>query len=296
MASRNEITTRVTGARTTVRRARGRKNPCLVQYSGETLGRRYYIDHAEVVVGRSKTAGIVISDDSVSRAHARFAVSRDEVSIEDLGSSNGTWVNDRRIHARTALRDGDLLRLGLVQLKFLGRDNAENVFHDKIYRMATIDAGTQIYNRKYLLEALDSEFKYSQQRGAPLAVIFYDLDHFKRVNDHHGHACGDFVLRECSGVAKDCVRKDDVLARYGGEEFVVMLPQSDAATAVRLAERLRKAIETHRFVYDGLVLRQTVSLGVAEISPAIRTSKALLEAADQKLYQAKNGGRNRVVA
>jgi diguanylate cyclase (GGDEF)-like protein len=296
LATRNDITTRILGTKKPVRRARARGHACLIQYSGDALGRRYYINGADVMVGRAKTAGINIADESVSRAHARFTTSDETVEVEDLGSSNGTWVNDRRIRSRTALHDGDLIRLGLVQLKFLGKDNVENIFHDKIYRMATVDAGTQLYNRKYLLEALDSEFKYSRAQSLPLAVIFYDLDHFKQINDLHGHVCGDFILRKCADVAKNCVRRDDVLARYGGEEFVVVLPQTDRATATRLAERIRKAIEGHRFLHEGSTLRQTVSMGVAEMTPAMHSCEALLEDADNKLYQAKDAGRNRIVS
>ena len=213
MATRNDITTRILGTKKPVRRARARGHACLIQYSGDALGRRYYINGADVMVGRAKTAGINIADESVSRAHARFTTSGETVEVEGLGNSNGTWVNDLRTRSRTALHDGNLIIGGLVQLKFSGKNNVENIFHDKIYRMATVDAGTQLDNRNYLLEALDSEFKYSRAHSVPLAVIFYDLDHFKKINNLHGHGWGDCILRECADVAKSCVRRDNVLAR-----------------------------------------------------------------------------------
>ena len=296
MVSKNDITTRVTtGPRSTVKRA-PRKSACLIQFSGDALGRRYYMHGVDVVVGRSKTSGIIVQDNSVSRAHARLILDGDQVEIEDIGSSNGTYVNNRRIRSRRLLQDGDLLRLGLVHLKYLAKGNVENVFHDKMYRMATIDPGTQLYNRKYLLEALDSEFQFSLAQERPLAVIYYDLDFFKLVNDTYGHACGDLILRECATVAKACLRGDDILGRLGGEEFVVVLPNTNARAAARLAERIRKAIDVHKFNYEGKVLRQTVSMGVSEILPQFKSSKALLDDADQKLYQSKHGGRNRIVA
>ena len=296
MAARTEVTTRLTtGPRSAVKRS-PRKSACLIQYSGEALGRRHYIGGAEVMAGRAKTCAIVILDISVSRAHARLITDGTQVFIEDLDSTNGTFVNDRRIRTRRVLHDGDLLRMGQVHLKYLAKGNVENMFHDKMYKMATMDPGTDLYNRKYLLEALDSEFQFSRAQERPLSVIYYDLDYFKAVNDTHGHACGDFVLRECADVARACLRGDDILGRYGGEEFVVVLPNTNARVASRLAERIRKAIDTHKFQYDGKTLRQTVSMGVTEISPQFKTYKALLEDADQKLYQSKNTGRNRIVA
>jgi len=292
-----DVTTRVTaGDHRTFRRPTSRKRACLIQYNGDALGRRYFFDTSEVTLGRSPSNGIVILDVSVSREHAKCYAARDTVEIEDLGSRNGTFINDHRIEARTGLRDGDIVRLGSILFKFFAYDNVENVFHDKIYRMATIDAGTQIFNKNYLLEALEAEFTFSRVYGRPLAVIYYDLDFFKKVNDEYGHSCGDFVLQESAQIAKSCVRKDDVIGRLGGEEFVVVLPNADGVTALELAERIRKAVEAHTFVFQGKSLRQTISMGVSEIKPEFEDYKALLADADRKLYQSKRDGRNRVTS
>jgi diguanylate cyclase (GGDEF)-like protein len=290
-----DITTRVaTGLNRTFTREPTRTRPCLIQYSGDALGRRYFLDETEVSIGRAPTNGIVIADGGVSRVHAKCICFGDTLEVEDLGSRNGTFINDRRLHARTTLRDGDIVRLGTVMLKFFARNNFENAFHDKIYRMATIDPGTEVFNRSYLLETLDAEFKFSRLQNRPLSLIYYDLDFFKKVNDAHGHSCGDYVLRESAQVAKSCVRKEDVIGRYGGEEFVVVLPVADAPVATELAERIRKAIAEHAFVFEGKILNQTVSIGVSENRPAFQTYQALLDDADRKLYQSKNAGRNRV--
>jgi diguanylate cyclase (GGDEF)-like protein len=232
----------------------------------------------------------------VSREHAKCYSRNKSIEIEDLGSSNGTFVNDIPVKARTALRDGDMVRLGSVLFKFFAHDNAESVFHDEIYRRATIDAGTQIFNRNYLLEALESAFNYSRTYERALSVIYYDLDYFKKINDLYGHSCGDYVLCESAQVAKGCVRKDDIIGRLGGEEFLVVLPNADGHTAVELAERIREAIETHAFEFEGQRLTQTISIGVSEIQPAFQSYKDLLDDADRKLYQSKNEGRNRVTA
>ncbi len=297
MEYKADITTRVaTGLNRTFTREPTRTRPCLIQYSGDALGRRYFLDEPEVAIGRAATNTIVIADGGVSRVHARCIGIGETIELEDLGSRNGTFINDRRLQSRMLLRDGDVVRLGTVLLKFFARDNFENAFHDKIYRMATIDAGTEVFNRSYLLDTLEAEFKFSRIQNRPLSLIYYDLDFFKNVNDVHGHSCGDYVLRESAQVAKSCVRKEDVIGRYGGEEFVVVLPVADGPVAVELAERIRKAIAAHVFVFEGKSLNQTVSIGVSENRPEYQTYQELLDDADRKLYQSKNAGRNRVTA
>ncbi len=267
---------------------------CFVQYSGANLGKRYILDQKDMVVGRSPNVQIVVNEQSVSRNHAQCLSFGDSVSIMDLGSSNGTYVNDKRINEQYTLQDGDIIRLGNIVFKFFAQGNIENVFHDKIYRMATIDGGTQTFNKKYLLEALDSEFKFSRTYSRPLSLIYFDLDFFKKVNDTYGHNVGDFILRETSGLVKSIIRKDDIFCRFGGEEFVVLLPATDAKTAYDLAERIRQNIELHTFEYEGQVIKQTISLGVSQLNQGMSSPKDLLEDADQKLYQSKTNGRNQV--
>lgn len=291
-----ELPTRVTrGAKLARQQAGPLQAACVVLYSGKLVGQRHVLQLPHVTVGRSAGAGIVIADDSVSREHARFAISGTTVQIEDLGSSNGTLVNGQTVQGKATLRDGDMLQFGSIHLKFFSADSVESAFHDEIFRKATVDAGTQVFNRQYLLESLDTAFTYCRARSRPVSVIYFDLDFFKRVNDTHGHSCGDFVLKESAQLAKTCLRDEDVLGRYGGEEFVVVLPDCDERLAAALAERLRKTVEHHEFVYNGIVLKQTVSLGVSEIHPQFADWKALLDDADRKLYHAKHSGRNQVM-
>jgi diguanylate cyclase (GGDEF)-like protein len=271
-----------------------RSTACFVQYSGANLGKRYVLDQFEMIIGRSPNVQIVVNEQSVSRNHAQCICNEGSVSITDLGSSNGTYINDEKIDEPRLLKDGDIIRLGNIVFKFFAQGNVENVFHDNIYRMATIDALTQAFNKKYLLEALDSEFKFSRTYSRPLSIIYFDLDHFKNVNDTYGHNVGDFILKETCEVVKSQTRKDDILCRFGGEEFVILLPTTEAPTAYELAERIRKAIETHEFVVDSLKLQQTISAGVAQLTANMNTPTQLLEEADQKLYQSKTNGRNQV--
>lgn len=293
----SDIPTRATGSRRDAgRRANQERQACLIQYSGPGLGRRHVLPPGVVVIGRGTQAQLVIPDDSVSREHVRLLVVQGQVQAEDLGSSNGSQINGQALTQRTVLRDGDILQLGSVHLKFFSQDSVESAFHDEIFRKATLDVGTQVYNRMHLLESLDTAFAYSVPIAQPLSLIYFDLDHFKRVNDTHGHSCGDHVLRETARVARECVRENDILGRYGGEEFVVVLPGCDLRLAAALAERLRQTVELHTFRYEGLALRQTVSAGVSQRGEGMRTPRDLLDDADRKLYRAKQGGRNRVIA
>lgn len=267
---------------------------CFVQYSGTNLGKRYVLDQKEMVVGRSPNVQIVINEQSVSRNHAQCITQGEVVLISDLGSSNGTYVNDKRINAEHQLRDGDIIRLGNVVFKFFAQGNIENVFHDKIYRMATIDGGTQTFNKKYLMEALESEFKFSRTYSRPLSLIYFDLDHFKKVNDTYGHNVGDFILRETATLVKSVIRKDDIFCRFGGEEFVILLPATDAKTAYELAERIRQKIEAYKFESGAQVINQTVSMGVSQLNSSMSEPGHLLDDADKKLYRSKSNGRNQV--
>lgn len=290
----SDLPTRITQERREPEALSSAQRACLIQYSGDTLGRRYELPEGVVVIGRGATAQLTVADSSVSREHARCEIVGGAVSIEDLGSSNGTFINDKRLDAKTVLRDGDILRLGAVHLKYFAQDSIENIFHDRIYRKATIDAGTQVFNKHYLLETLQTAFTHAQANARPLAVIYFDLDHFKKVNDTHGHGCGDYILHECAQLARTCLRGEDVLARYGGEEFVVVLPECDMRLAGALAERIRKTIEAHSFSYGAHTVKQTVSLGVTELRETLNTYQELLDDADRKLYESKRGGRNRV--
>ena len=279
-----------------------RKRACLVQYNGAKIGKRYPLVEADSVVGRNNDVEIVITEQSVSRRHARFIQSDKAVEVEDLASANGTFVNDVKVQTRAVLKDGDMIRLGTILMKFFAHDNIESIMADKIYKMATIDAGTQIFNKQYLLDAVESEFKFSKTYSRALSVIYYDLDFFKKVNDTYGHNAGDYVLRESANVVKGMVRKDDILGRFGGEEFVIILPNTELRIAADLAERIRDGISKHPFVIDfdapdgrkRITHRQTISVGVSQLSAEHTTPEALLDSADRKLYTSKQSGRNRV--
>lgn len=274
----------------------------LVVYSGGDTGRQITLEQGTQSVGRSAAAGIQIDGPGMSRLHAEVVVDGATVTLRDLGSANGSFVQDQRLNGARLLRDGDLVRLGSVILKFYEHRSVDAALHDRVYRMAMIDSGTGLYNRRYLNDALKRELRHTRQTGRPLAVISYDLDRFKSVNDTHGHSAGDLVLRECAAVVASVVGSAGLLGRLGGEEFLVLMPGASAAVARALAERMRLAVANHTFVLPVgscedrrcVPHQQTMSLGVAEWSRAMLDACDLMDAADRRLYQSKHEGRNRV--
>ena len=283
-----------------------RQRCCLVVYSGPDLGRQILLDEGLCTLGRSATSQLQIGGPGISRLHAEICVTGAAATLRDLGSANGSFVGDTRLTEQPqALKDGDLVRLGSVALKFYAHQSLDAALHDRVLRLATVDAGTGLFNRRYLMDALKRACRTARQTGRPLCLVMLDLDHFKRVNDTHGHAAGDLVLRECAAIASLVVGQAGVLGRIGGEEFLILLPDTGLAAALALAETLRATVAEHGFelpagdagdVSGGsrVLHRQTVSLGVAVWADDMTDVSQLMAEADRGLYQSKRGGRNRV--
>jgi diguanylate cyclase (GGDEF)-like protein len=287
-------TTHLTPFRMVRESAQGK--PCLVNIypRGPGLGRRYPLETDTVVIGRESACGIAADDPSVSRRHARIQYSRKGHIVSDLGSTNGTFVNDIPVE-QTPLRDGDYLRVGGCLYRYLAGGNVEADYHEQLYRLAIVDGLTGVPNQRYLLEFLSRELSRSARYDRRLALVLFDIDRFKAVNDGHGHLCGDHVLRELANRVKAMVRTEELLARYGGEEFAFVLPEATLADAVAAAERVRVLVQDTPFIYAGKSLAVTISLGVAVTAGEKGLSGLdLIGQADEKLYQAKHAGRNRV--
>jgi diguanylate cyclase (GGDEF)-like protein len=172
----------------------------------------------------------------------------------------------------------------------------EAQYHEEIYRMTIIDGLTGAHVKRYLLEALEKEIIRARRHARDLSFMMFDIDHFKKINDYHGHLAGDFVLKELARIVQARIRRDEVFARYGGEEFAIILPETNLEGAKALSEGLREKVEQSRFVFQGEQIHVTISIGVAVLQEQDRTSMDLIKNADTKLYEAKRGGRNRVVA
>lgn len=261
--------------------------------TGPQMGARYVLKPGDALIGRTDECEICNPDGSVSRNHARIEFRDDGYCVVDLGSTNGTFINNV-LKREGKLQDGDYLRIGNCIYRFLEGGNLEAEYHEEIYRLTVQDALTGAHNRRYLMEFLDRELSRAQRFDRPLALALFDIDHFKRINDQSGHLAGDTTLRELSALLKAVVRKDELLARYGGEEFAIVLPETSAKDAAHACERLRKTVEGHPFLYQSQRIPVTVSIGVAVSGPQTATPEDLLREADDKLYEAKRGGRNRV--
>jgi two-component system cell cycle response regulator len=274
-----------------------RNRAYLIVLAGSNVGEMYRVEEGETFLGRGQTATIRLNDDGISRKHARLFQVKGEVVIEDLKSSNGTLVNGVNVQTLQALADGDKIRLGSTTiLKFTYNDHLDESFQQQMYEAALRDGLTKAYNKKYFLDRLETEIAYARRHQAHLSLLMFDVDHFKRVNDTHGHLAGDYVLAKLAKLANATVRTEDVFARYGGEEFGVICRGVPLPSAGILAERLRAVVETTVFDHEGQRLLITISIGVAgHPEQPVETGTQLIAAADQALYEAKRGGRNRVL-
>jgi len=272
----------------------GPEDACVVQIYGGDLGKRYSIT-GELTVGRDATNSIVLDMDNVSRRHARFFIEEDVGYVEDLGSTNGTFINDQDIQSRQQLRNGDLIKVGGAIFKFISGGNVEGLYHEEIYRMTIIDGLTQVHNKRYFMDFLEREMARCARYGGDLALALFDIDHFKSLNDTYGHLAGDHVLHRMAQLVAKRVRREELFARYGGEEFALVLPETSLDRAKHLGEEIRALVEEETFLFDGEEIKTTLSMGIATMVGEIEPLE-FIKLADEALYEAKGSGRNRVVA
>src|SRR4051794_6658575 len=267
----------------------------LVVLAGVSAGEMFKLQKDKTIVGRGPAVGVRLNDEGVSREHCQLVRDGEKMILEDLGSTNGTFCNGIRVDKRE-LADGDKIMVGSTTiLKFTYHDYLDEVFQRQMYESALRDGLTKVFNKKYFTDYLEKEFAYASRHTSPLALIFLDIDFFKRINDTYGHPGGDYVLSELSQMMANLVRTEDVLARFGGEEFTVLCRGTDLAGARIVAERLRRTVEERAFTFGSSTIPVTISLGIAAVPDAgVTDHAAFLAAADKALYEAKRTGRNRV--
>ena len=273
-----------------------RIRPYLVIVQSETsVGRQVRLEGV-LRIGRSASAEIRLDEDGVSRNHAKLVARPDGgIEIADLGSTNGTWINGERVTSHI-LKDGDKIQIGNTTiLKFSYQDAIDEALQKNLYESATRDGLTKLHNKKSFAEALTKEFAFAVRHRNPLSLVLFDIDHFKKVNDTHGHPAGDFILQTLAAEINGRLRVEDLCARWGGEEFAILMRDTRQDHAMACAERLRASIESYVFTFDGKRIPVTISMGVATVIDGNCSTEAkLLEVADKMLYRAKQGGRNRV--
>lgn len=284
---------------------KGEQQAQLLLLTGTNAGQVFAIDAktSETVVGRGQNAQICIEDVEASRAHCKItaigAGTQRRYVIEDLRSKNGTYVNAEPIEGPVELAPGDRVHLGPnLVLRFSIVDRAEDSLARQLYETSTRDALTNAYNRRYFIERLSSELAFAQRHTTRLAIVMFDLDHFKQKNDTHGHMAGDAVLRAVATCVTNLIRAEDVFARFGGEEFILLVRGIAHANVHLLAERIRKAVERLNVAFGEIEMKVTVSIGVASLDefPVGASAEALVALADERLYRAKDLGRNRVTS
>jgi diguanylate cyclase (GGDEF)-like protein len=268
---------------------------CLIVIAGGGIGHQYKIDIQQTMIGRSINADIQVNDDSVSRDHAFIIKGRDGYRVADNESKNGCFVNDIRVDERY-LRDGDLLRIGNTIFKFLSRNNIEQAYHEELFRLAKIDGLTNVFNRRHFDDSLESEFDRAQRYNRRLSLLLTDIDHFKQVNDTFGHRAGDHILKCLARIFVSRARRVDYVCRYGGEEFAIILPEINITKAYKVATTLRETVAAHKFIFEQQDIPITISIGISDTMEQVQTTEELIEAADRRLYLAKENGRNCVVS
>jgi two-component system, cell cycle response regulator len=268
----------------------------LTRIDGPNAGRVVALRAEQLTIGRSQRADLHLTEEGVSRKHARVCWINDSYVLEDLRSQNGTFVWGKPVSA-ARLRQGDLIRIGPVAtLRFCWMDEHQKNLIEDLYESSVRDPLTGAFNRRHFGERLESELAYATRHTTDLSLLLLDIDYFKKINDTYGHLEGDRVLRELTRACHHGLRTEDMFARYGGEEFAVLLRGVPISGAARAAERLRQAIAEQVFVGQP-PLSVSVSVGCASMTCVDEPSPAgLVHLADQRLYEAKQAGRGRVVA
>lgn len=260
-------------------------------------GEQFLLDK-DKLVGRSKTSDIVVDDTGVSKHHARFVVQGGELSVVDLKSTNGTYIDrEKLVPDQPFVLDANCsIRMGSTVFMYYKPGSVEASKVSAVFKEAYLDSLTGILNKRALMEKGAELIESVVQKSGSLAFLIFDIDFFKKINDEHpgGHLAGDYVLKELASlIQNNIIRASDLFTRFGGEEFVLMFAGASPEAAKEIAERIRKEVEGHKFSYGGVAIPVTVSIGVAMHSNK-ENLEELLQRADTALYAAKNSGRNRV--
>jgi len=271
------------------------KPACLLVVGGELNGSIFNILPGETVVGRNPDCNIALDFSGISRKHFSIQMTDDKAVVHDLGSANGTYLNNQKLEQPSPLKRADIIKVGAIAMKYLPKGDTERLTYDKLHEEANTDGLTKCYNKTYFNNALETEVKKCKVTGKPLTLIIFDLDHFKKLNDNYGHDAGDYVLKEKARLIRENgIRQGDIFARYGGEEFCILLPNTNLKQGFEIAERLRALIAKHEFIYDGKRLPVSASIGIADYRMGVSNGTDLFKRADSAVYKSKEGGRNQV--
>ncbi len=273
-------------------------SPALILLIGplQMIGRQWILSKSEMLIGRGITSDIFIGERSISHTHCKVVLNSNDkkVLLEDLNSTNGTAINGEKIEPQESyqLNDQDKIKVGNAIFKYVEESSPEVM----AYKRNQMDDLTNIYNKSALISNGQEAFQKAKKLSLDLAVIVFDLDNFKNVNDTYGHLAGDFLLKQIAFLVKNqIIRSEDFFARFGGEEFCIVFFNKNMQEVFKVAERIRHIIASHEFKYqESIIPNITVSIGLALLDPTIESWEGLFEKADKAVYQSKRSGKNRV--
>ena len=271
----------------------------VVQGTDADLGAHARVE-GRLVIGRDPAGGLVLTEAGASKQHAAVEPvegfgARVRYEVEDLGSTNGTAVNGTRIKTRRKLKDGDKISLGNTVLRFSIADEVDAAFQAQVEAMLSTDDLTGLLSPRRFDAALDEALRTARANSTKVALLVLDIDGLKAINDAHGHAMGAYTIGQVGRLLAQVMTGKGTASRFGGDEFVAFLPGADRDAGVKAAEALRDAVAAHRFQLEKIVVRPSVSVGVAVFPERGATAKALFDAGDRALYRAKAKGKDCVV-
>jgi diguanylate cyclase (GGDEF)-like protein len=274
-----------------------RKQAALVvlQGSESEIGAHVMLDKA-VTIGRDPKTELPLNDEGISRRHCRIAFDKEKNSffIEDLGSTNGTLLNGKKLSAPKRLEAGDRIYLGACVVKFTYSDALEVGYHAQMDVLVGTDDLTGLIAKRRFDAAYVRAVDHARSAREPLAVMMLDLDGLKQINDTHGHPVGAHTIAEVGKLIGQVVSPHGAACRFGGDEFAAFLPGLAKRAGKEVGESIRALVAGHRFEKDGVVVRPTISIGISAFPDDGATADLLLRKADEALYRAKNSGRDRV--
>jgi two-component system, cell cycle response regulator len=266
--------------------------PVLVVMTGDDIGKRVVVDRS-LTIGRAPEAELTLSDQMISWHHARIEDRGDGWALFDLGSTNGTTVNGES-QAEWLLKPGDRIVFGATAVSFEREDALKVDFNETVERLLNIDDLSGLFVRRKFDTEFSALLDAARVAKRPLALLVMDMDGIKKINDTHGHLFGAHVIGQAGHIIGGIIRDRGIGCRFGGDEYLAALPELDCDAATEVADQILRAINTVPFVKDGITLKPGISIGVATYPDDADDTASLFQRADEALYRAKQGGRNRI--
>ena len=268
------------------------RRPAIVIMSGNQMGHVRKLDRT-INIGRDPEGELVLTDGGVSWQHARIEDRGDSWALVDLGSTNGTSVNDVRV-TECVLHPNDRIAFGAVLARFEVQDALAQAYDDHIERLLNIDDLSGLFLRRKFDAELDAMLIAAHAGATCAGLLVMDLDGIKAINDTHGHLFGAHVIGESGHVIGKVIAGRGIGTRFGGDEFCAALAGCTVEQTAAVGQEILEAVRSHRFEKNGIVLHPGISIGAASFPESAQDAATLFQRADEALYRAKKGGKNRV--